>query len=131
MDELHVMIRKANAAAQHSAVNERFHQFGSFLFSSCVDFERSIQTRDVNDRLDQVIRCFLIEISAYLYMKPTSVSPPHKALEWLVYRFYFHRSELQFFSAVTLCLITTAQMLVLTNYVTTLHNFRNIKCQSQ
>ena len=89
------MVRKTNSA-QLSAVNERFHQFSSILFSSCVDFERSVQTRDVNDQLDRVIRAFLIEISAYLYMKPTKVSPPHKALEWLVYRSYFvtfiHRS---------------------------------------
>jgi len=88
LDELLVMIRRTNSA-QHTAVNKRFHQFGSILFSSCVDFERSIQTREVNDRLDQVIRSFLIEISAYLYMKPTKMSPPHKALEWLVYRLYF------------------------------------------
>ena len=89
LDELHVMVRKTSSAQQHITVNERFHQFSSILFSSCIDFERSIQTREVNDRLDQVIRSFLIEISAYLYMKPTKMSPPHKALEWLVYRLYF------------------------------------------
>ena len=76
------------APGHHSEVNERFHQFGSVLFSSCIDFERSIQTREVNDKLDRVIRSFLIEISSYLYMKPTKMSPPHKALEWLVYRLF-------------------------------------------
>jgi len=88
LDELRVMIRKSNAE-QHVNVNERFDQFGSILFSSCVDFERSVQTREINDRLDRVIRSFLIEISSYLYMKPTKSSPPHKALEWLIYRLYF------------------------------------------
>ena len=88
LDELHVMVRKSNSG-RHADVNERFHQFSSVLFSSCIDFERSIQTREVNDRLDRVIRSFLIEVSAYLYMKPTKTSPPHKALEWLVHRFCF------------------------------------------
>ena len=93
LDELHVMIRKTTSA-QHGNVNDRFHQFSSVLFSSCIDFERSIQTREINDKLDCVIRSFLIEISAYLYMKPTRTSPPHKALEWLVYRSYFVSSIL-------------------------------------
>lgn len=88
LDELLVMIRRT-APGQYADVNERFHLFGSVLFSSCIDFERSVQTREVNDKLDQVIRSFLIEISAYLYMKPTKTSPPHKALEWLVYRLFF------------------------------------------
>jgi len=88
LDELHVMIRKSNSG-RHADVNERFHQFAGVLFSTCVDFERSIQTREVNDKLDRVIRSFLIEISGYLYMKPTRTSPPHKALEWLVHRFCF------------------------------------------
>jgi len=87
LDELHVMIART-APGHHREVNERFHQFGRVLFSSCIDFERSIQTREVNDKLDRVIRSFLIEISAYLYMKPTKMSPPHKALEWLVYRLF-------------------------------------------
>jgi len=85
LDELHVMIRQC-ALRRHTDVNERFHQFTSVLFCSCVDFERSIQTREVNDQLDRVIRSFLIEISAYLYMKPSKTSPAHKALEWLVNR---------------------------------------------
>jgi len=87
LDELHVMIMKSNSV-QLGDVNERFRQFNSVLFSSCIDFERSVQTREINEKLDRAIRCLLIEISAFLYMKPTKTSPPHKALEWLVHRLH-------------------------------------------
>ena len=115
LDELHVIIRKSNSG-RHTDVNERFHQFGSVLFSSCIDFERSIQTREVNDRLDRVIRSFLIEISGCLYMKPTRTSPPHKALEWLVHR-------LCFITCITMskfCKYFRFQFFVVLNQATTL-----------
>jgi len=84
------MIKRSTPSHQQGEeVSRRFHQFSSVLFSSCIDFERSVQTREINDKLDRVIRSFLIEISAFLYMKPTKMSPPHKALEWLVRRLLF------------------------------------------
>ena len=43
--------------------------------------ERSIQTKEVNDKLDEVIEEFLCLLSPYFLLKPA-----HKTLEWLIYR---------------------------------------------
>lgn len=59
-----------------------FEEFERVLFSdTSLTFERSIQTKEVNDSLNQTIRRFLIRLSPYFLL-----SPAHKALEWLVHR---------------------------------------------
>lgn len=60
-----------------------FEEFERVLFSdTSLTFERSIQTKEVNDSLNQTIRRFLIRLSPYFLL-----SPAHKALEWLVHRY--------------------------------------------
>ncbi len=59
-----------------------FEEFERVLFSdTSLTFERSIQTKEVNDSLNLTIRRFLIRLSPYFLL-----SPAHKALEWLVHR---------------------------------------------
>ncbi|CAF0748543.1 unnamed protein product [Didymodactylos carnosus] len=67
-------------------IDSCFEEFGRVLFSdTSLTFERSIQTKEVNDSLNQTIKRFLIRLSPYFLLKPA-----HKALEWLVHRFYIH-----------------------------------------
>jgi U3 small nucleolar RNA-associated protein 10 len=59
-----------------------FEEFERVLFGdTSLTFERSIQTKEVNDSLNLTIRRFLIRLSPYFLL-----SPAHKALEWLVHR---------------------------------------------
>jgi len=59
-----------------------FEEFERVLFSdTSLTFERSIQTKEVNDSLNLTIQRFLIRLSPYFLL-----SPAHKALEWLVHR---------------------------------------------
>jgi len=59
-----------------------FEEFERVLFSdTSLKFERSVQTKEVNDSLNLTIRRFLIRLSPYFLL-----SPAHKALEWLVHR---------------------------------------------
>ena len=59
-----------------------FEEFERVLFSdTSLTFERSIQTKEINDSLNLTIRRFLIRLSPYFLL-----SPAHKALEWLVHR---------------------------------------------
>lgn len=63
-------------------LDSAFEEFERVLFSdTSLTFERSIQTKEVNDSLNQTIRRFLIRLSPYFLL-----SPAHKALEWLVHR---------------------------------------------
>ncbi|KAJ8305572.1 hypothetical protein KUTeg_016117 [Tegillarca granosa] len=63
-----------------------FQQFETTLFAeSSLTFERSIQTKEVNDKLDENISRFLSFLSPYCLLKPA-----HKALEWLIYRYHIH-----------------------------------------
>ena len=59
-----------------------FQQFEETLFSSSSqDWERSIHTKQVNEKLDATIEEFLIHLSPYVLLRSA-----HKALEWLIYR---------------------------------------------
>ncbi|CAF1260717.1 unnamed protein product [Adineta ricciae] len=63
-----------------------FEEFERVLFSdTSLTFERSIQTKEVNESLNLTIRRFLIRLSPYFLL-----SPAHKALEWLIHRFFIH-----------------------------------------
>ncbi|CAF0714899.1 unnamed protein product [Brachionus calyciflorus] len=65
---------------------ETFESFELTLFNSTsITFERGIQTKQINEKLDQEIRRFLIHLSPYFMLKPA-----HKAFEWLVYRYQVH-----------------------------------------
>lgn len=67
-------------------VNPLFSKFKSNLFSlSYKDFERSVQSSEVNKKLDEKILEFLRMLSPYFLLRAS-----HEALEWLIYRYHIH-----------------------------------------
>jgi hypothetical protein len=69
---------------------ETFESFELTLFnSSSISFERAIQTKEVNEKLNIEIRRFLIHLSPYFMLKSA-----HKVFEWLVYRYQIHQYNL-------------------------------------
>ncbi|KAJ8284792.1 hypothetical protein COCON_G00036420 [Conger conger] len=63
-----------------------FEEFQETLFSQASKtLERSVQTKEVNQKLDAGISLFLSRLSPYFLLKPAQ-----KCLEWLVYRFHIH-----------------------------------------
>uniref|UniRef100_T1J0A3 HEAT repeat-containing protein 1 n=1 Tax=Strigamia maritima TaxID=126957 RepID=T1J0A3_STRMM len=67
-------------------IDEDFKSYENTLFSeSSQMFERSVQTKEINKKLDDVISDFLFRLSPYVLLRPA-----HKALEWLVYRYHIH-----------------------------------------
>ncbi|XP_052757837.1 HEAT repeat-containing protein 1 [Galleria mellonella] len=66
---------------------EGFRVFEDTLFSlSSKDFERAMETKQVNEHLDQTIEKFLMQLSPYFLLQSA-----HKALEWLVNRYHIHQ----------------------------------------
>lgn len=69
------------------SLHEGFRLYEDTLFNvSSKDFERAMQTKEVNDNLDQTIEKFLLQLSPYLVLQSA-----HKALEWLVNRYHIHQ----------------------------------------
>ncbi|XP_054724260.1 HEAT repeat-containing protein 1-like [Uloborus diversus] len=67
-------------------ISPLFEKYGKNLFSTKYkDFERSVQTADVNKKLDAKINDFLTLLSPYFLIRAA-----HEALEWLIYRFHIH-----------------------------------------
>ncbi|XP_040554197.1 HEAT repeat-containing protein 1 [Gallus gallus] len=67
-------------------IDPSFEVFQSSLFSSMSKgLERSVQTKTVNQQLNQNISLFLIHLSPYFMLKPAQ-----KCLEWLIHRFHIH-----------------------------------------
>ncbi|XP_034252662.1 HEAT repeat-containing protein 1 [Thrips palmi] len=67
-------------------LNARFSEFESSLFDvSSLSFERAVQSKEANRKLDKSIRKFFYLLSPYFLLKPA-----HKSLEWLVQRFHVH-----------------------------------------
>ncbi|XP_059059367.1 HEAT repeat-containing protein 1 [Achroia grisella] len=65
---------------------EGFSVFEDSLFSlSSKDFERAMQTKEVNQNLDKTLEKFLMQLSPYFLLQSS-----HKALEWLVNRYHIH-----------------------------------------
>ncbi|XP_060950975.1 HEAT repeat-containing protein 1-like [Limanda limanda] len=63
-----------------------FLEFQDTLFSrASLTLERSVQSREVNEKLDAGISLFLTRLSPYFLLKPA-----HKCIEWLVHRFHVH-----------------------------------------
>ncbi|XP_076024052.1 HEAT repeat-containing protein 1 isoform X2 [Genypterus blacodes] len=59
-------------------------EFQETLFSpASVTLERSVQSKEVNEKLDAGISLFLARICPYFLLKPA-----HKCIEWLVHRFH-------------------------------------------
>ncbi|XP_077357877.1 HEAT repeat-containing protein 1 isoform X2 [Festucalex cinctus] len=67
-------------------IEPAFHEFQDSLFSQAsLTLERSVQSKDVNKKLDADISLFLARVSPYFLLKPA-----HKCIEWLVHRFHIH-----------------------------------------
>ncbi|XP_075780923.1 HEAT repeat-containing protein 1 [Pelodiscus sinensis] len=67
-------------------IDPSFEMFHSTLFSlASKGLERSVQTKAVNEQLDENISSFLIHLSPYFMLKPAQ-----KCLEWLIHRFHIH-----------------------------------------
>uniref|UniRef100_A0AAQ4RIH4 HEAT repeat-containing protein 1 n=1 Tax=Gasterosteus aculeatus aculeatus TaxID=481459 RepID=A0AAQ4RIH4_GASAC len=61
-------------------------EFQDTLFSrASLTLERSVQSREVNEKLDASISLFLARLGPYFLLRPA-----HKCLEWLVHRFHIH-----------------------------------------
>uniref|UniRef100_A0A670XSS6 HEAT repeat-containing protein 1 n=1 Tax=Pseudonaja textilis TaxID=8673 RepID=A0A670XSS6_PSETE len=67
-------------------IDPSFEIFETTLFSQISKgLERSVQTKAVNQQLDENISLFLIHLSPYFMLKPAQ-----KCLEWLIHRFHIH-----------------------------------------
>uniref|UniRef100_UPI003AB09606 HEAT repeat-containing protein 1 n=1 Tax=Centroberyx gerrardi TaxID=166262 RepID=UPI003AB09606 len=65
-------------------IEPAFSEFQDTLFSQAsLSLERSIQSKEVNDKLDAGVALFLTRLSPYFLLKPA-----HKCIEWLVHRFH-------------------------------------------
>ncbi|XP_041968387.1 HEAT repeat-containing protein 1 [Aricia agestis] len=69
------------------ALYEGFRPYQDSLFSvSSKDFERAVESKEVNKNLDHTIEKFLLQLSPYFLLQSS-----HKALEWLVNRYHIHQ----------------------------------------
>ncbi|KAM9462286.1 HEAT repeat-containing protein 1 [Clarias gariepinus] len=67
-------------------IESAFAEFQETLFSQASStLERSVQSKEVNQKLDKDISLFLTRLSPYFLLKPAL-----KCLEWLVHRFHIH-----------------------------------------
>ncbi|XP_044034092.1 HEAT repeat-containing protein 1 isoform X1 [Siniperca chuatsi] len=65
-------------------IEPAFLEFQDTLFSpASLTLERSVQSREVNKKLDAGVSLFLARLSPYFLLKPA-----HKCIEWLVHRFH-------------------------------------------
>ena len=75
-----------NGLEELKVIEPAFRMFEKSLFGdSSMSLERSLQTKDVNEKLDKHISKFLQYLSPYFLLKPA-----HKVLEWLIRRFQIH-----------------------------------------
>lgn len=64
-------------------IEPSFQEFQDSLFSrASLTLERSVQSKEVNQKLDEDISLFLCRLSPYFLLKPA-----HKCLEWLLHRY--------------------------------------------
>uniref|UniRef100_A0A6Q2YKF7 HEAT repeat-containing protein 1 n=1 Tax=Esox lucius TaxID=8010 RepID=A0A6Q2YKF7_ESOLU len=65
-------------------IEPAFSEFQETLFSqSSMGLERSVQVKEVNEKLDAGISLFLARLSPYFLLKPAQ-----KCIEWLIHRFH-------------------------------------------
>jgi len=67
-------------------IEPAFQEFQDTLFSpASMTLERSVQSKEVNEKLDAGISLFLTRLCPYFLLKPA-----HKCIEWLVHRYVTH-----------------------------------------
>ncbi|XP_026078718.1 HEAT repeat-containing protein 1 [Carassius auratus] len=65
-------------------IDPAFNEFQETLFSQAsLTLERSVQSKEVNKKLDKSISLFLTRLSPYFLLKPAL-----KCIEWLIHRFH-------------------------------------------
>ncbi|XP_015227293.1 PREDICTED: HEAT repeat-containing protein 1 [Cyprinodon variegatus] len=65
-------------------IEPAFLEFQETLFSpASLTLERSVQSKEVNEKLDAGISLFLTRLCPYFLLKPA-----HKCIEWLIHRFH-------------------------------------------
>ena len=75
-----------NGLDELKLVNLQFENFESLLFTESSKYlERTLQSQEVNDKLDSDIKDYLRFLSPYILLKPA-----HKTLEWLIRRYQIH-----------------------------------------
>ena len=75
-----------NGLDELKVIEPAFSTFDNSLFcDTSKSLERSLQTKEVNEKLDKHISKFLQYLSPYFLLKPA-----HKVLEWLIRRFQIH-----------------------------------------
>ncbi|XP_031436234.1 HEAT repeat-containing protein 1 [Clupea harengus] len=75
-----------NGLEELLGIEPAFEEFLDTLFSNAsMNLERSVQSKEVNKKLDRDIDLFLTRLSPYLLLKPSL-----KCIEWLLHRFHIH-----------------------------------------
>ncbi|XP_063039615.1 HEAT repeat-containing protein 1 [Engraulis encrasicolus] len=75
-----------NGLEELLGIEPAFVEFMDTLFSSAsMDLQRSVQSKEVNKKLDKDIDLFLTRLSPYFLLKPAL-----KCIEWLIHRFHIH-----------------------------------------
>lgn len=79
-------------------LNASFQKFQNTLFdNSTINFERSVETSNVNETLNDNIKKFLFHLSPYFSMRAA-----HYCLEWLIRRYRIHEYNVDDLMALTL-----------------------------
>jgi U3 small nucleolar RNA-associated protein 10 len=64
------------------SIDDGFGKFGKVLFAEASrEFERAVQTSEINHQLDDLISKFLVRVSPYFLLQPAQ-----EAIEWLLWR---------------------------------------------
>lgn len=80
------------------ALCPEFTVYQDTLFSiSSKDFERAVQSKELNRNLNQTIEKFLLQLSPYFLLQSS-----HKALEWLINRYHIHQYNIDEIMALIL-----------------------------
>ncbi|XP_076462291.1 HEAT repeat-containing protein 1-like isoform X2 [Babylonia areolata] len=75
-----------NGLEELSTLDETFEEYETTLFSStALFFERSVETKEVNEQLDRSIDTFLLKLSPFLRF-----TCAQNALEWLIHKYRIH-----------------------------------------
>ena len=86
LDKEAVFALGACALEELEIIDDSFSEFFADLFNeTSQNWERNLQTEEINKQLDEKLTRFLIKVSPYFLLKPAQ-----KALEWLIYRYHIH-----------------------------------------
>uniref|UniRef100_A0A8C5CL96 HEAT repeat-containing protein 1 n=1 Tax=Gadus morhua TaxID=8049 RepID=A0A8C5CL96_GADMO len=87
-----------NGLEELLGIEPAFAEFQDTLFNQgSVMLERSVQSKEINEKLDKGISLFLARISPYFLLKPAQ-----KCLEWLIHRFHIQLYNVDSLLACTL-----------------------------